>query len=399
MVMTRSSYYRRGERGMVLVIALFMVVIVMLVAVALLENASYAANDALSVQTKNQTFDAAEAGLNVAVWQIDQDNLIASGNPTPCSSPVNGYSCKWEVVYNGLHGAGATVPDPNPAQSSPITVGPGQALLAGWSSSILGGRTVYVEQIVAPGAPTFLPKGAIICGQNAIISHQQITDISGHHGADIRCGSITTSGGGQTPDGNSYASGSINQLVGFDGVAHTDQTPPMFLTAGELSAIQSSTRAQAQSGLPNFYAAGDVSSGVIGSSGASCVAYIGGSITLRANGSLTNYCTTTVVMGDVTISGNPTYQASPASTTHIMYVFGTNGATLNGTPTTWGIVYSANAGITINGAGYGVFNGSVITPYNVTMNGGGNASFHYNGLQTPPPVPNPDVVPESQWEY
>ena len=201
------------------------------------------------------------------------------------------------------------------------------------------------------------------------------------------------------PDGNSYASGNSNAITGIDGIAHTESTPPTFLTAGQLASIQSNALSQAQSGPPNFYTSGSVSGGTIGSSGANCVAYIGGSITLSGNGSITNYCATTVVMGDVTISGNPTYQALPASTTHVMYVFGTGGVTLNGTPTTWGIVYAANANVTINGGGHGNFSGAILTPHNVTMNGGGNASFSYNGNQTPPPVPNPNVVPQSQWEY
>jgi hypothetical protein len=72
---------------------------------------------------------------------------------------------------------------------------------------------------------------------------------------------------------------------------------------------------------------------------------------------------------------------------------------LQGTPTTVGIVYSANGDVTINGGGYNSFTGAVITPHNVTLNGGGIANFYYNGNQTPPPVPNPNVVPQAQWEY
>jgi len=393
---TANSGTRRSHRGMVMIISLFMVVIVLLVALAILTNASYSANDALSVQTKNQTFDAAEAGLNVAMWQIDQNNFTPADVPTTCSAPVNGYTCTWDVVYNGLYGAGGTVTDPH---GDLVTVGPRQALIAGWASSILGGRTVYVEQIVTPGPPIQLPRGAIICGQNGVVNHQQITDISGKHSADIRCGSITASGGGQTPDGNSYSSGSVNQITGLDGQAHTDSTPPVFLTAGQLAALQRSTSFQAQSGPPNFYTTGSVSGGTIGSSGTNCVAYIGGNITLGGSANLTNYCTTTVVMGTVTIGGNASYQALPQSTSHIMYVFGTGGVVLQGTPTTVGTVYAANADITVNGSGNGNFTGAVISPFNVSWNGGGAATFNYDGSQLPPPAPNPLVIPQSQWEY
>ena len=398
--MQRSrSNARTNQRGILMVVALFIVVIVLLVAVALLTNSSYSANDALSVQTKNQTFDAAEAGLNVAQWQIDQNNNIASGNATACPSRVNGYTCTWEVVLNRLNGPAGSVADPDPQQSSPVAVGAGQALIAGWASSILGGRTVYVEQIVQASPPTQLPNGAITCGKTGIINHQQITDISGNHSANVRCGTLTASGGGQVPDGNSYATGTVNMIFGRDGVAHIDQTPPTFLTAGQLATIQSSALVQAQSGPPNFYTTGSVTSGTIGSNGSNCVAYIAGSIILNGNRNVTNYCTTTVVMGDVTVSGNATYQALPASKTHMMYVFGTGGVVLQGTPTTVGIIYAANADVTLNGSGNASVTGAIITPNNLTMNGGGIANFYYNGLQTPPPVPNPDVVPQAQWEY
>jgi hypothetical protein len=384
---------------MALVMALFIMVIVLLVAIALLDNATYSANDALSVQTKNQTFDAAEAGLNVAQWQLNENNNIASGSTATCANAINGYTCTWEVVLNRLHTAGGSVTDPDPQQPNTINVASGEALIAGWASSILGGRTVYVEQIVALGPPTILPNGAITCGQTGQISHQQITDISGHHGANIRCGTIIANGGGQIPDGNSYASGTTNQIIGFDGFAHIDQPPPTFLTPGQLAAIQTSTLTQAQSGPPNFYTSGNITSGAIGTSGSNCVAYIGGNITVNGSHNLTNYCVTTVVMGNVSVSGNATYQALPVSTTHMMYVFGTSGVILQGTPTTVGIVYSANGDVTINGGGYNSFTGSIITPHNVTLNGGGIANIYYNGNQTPPPVPNPNVVPQAQWEY
>jgi hypothetical protein len=387
----------REQRGLALILVLFVVVALLLIAVAVLTNSSFTANDALSVGTKMQTFDAAEAGLNVAQWQIDQNQGAASGSTG--TGTVNGYTYTWEIVSNQLHSSGATVSDPNPHQSANISVPAGQALLAGSASSVLGGRTVYVEAMVVPAPPTYLPDGAIICGKTGQISHQQITDTSGSHHADVRCGTLTSSGGGQVPDGDSYAVSNSNAIVGYDGIAHVNAPPPTFLTAAQLAGIQSSALAQAQSGGVNFYASGNVSGGSIGSNGSNCVAYIAGNLTLGGNGSVTNYCPTTVVMGNVNVGGNADYQALPASTAHIMYVFGSGGTVLHGTPTTVGIVYVANADVTINGGGHGNFTGSVITPNNVTMNGGGTASFDYNSTQTPPPVPNPNVIPESQWDY
>jgi len=385
----------RRQRGVALVLVLFVVLILLLVAAGVLSNSAYSANDALSVQAKNETFNAAEAGLNVAQWELDQ-NLTSTASG---SGFVGKYRYHWAIAANQLSGAATTTPDPDPTRLDTIPVASGNALLVGWASSILGGRTVYVEEMVALAPPVYLNPGAIICGKKGVISHQQITDTSGKHSANIDCGTLVASGGGQHPDGLSYATGTTNDITGYDGKAYTNQAPPSFLTAEELSTIQSSVQGQARTGGSNFYTTGDVTSGTIGTSAGKCVAYIGGNITLNGANTLTNYCETTVVMGDVTISGSANYQALPPSTTHIVYVFGTGGTVLQGTPTTAGIFYVANADVTLNGSGHGNFSGAIITPNGVTMNGGGSATFSYNGNETPPPFIPKTVAALSQWDY
>ena len=391
------------QRGSALIIALFIAVMLLLVAVAVLTNTSYSANTTLSIHTKNQTFDAAEAGLNVAQYQLDQNLNAPNGTSGSGPSAILGYTYNWKIVDNELSKAGnPLVTDPDPQQSGTVNVPGGEALLVGWASSILGGRTVYVEELVKQAPPTVLPNGAITCGKTGQINHQQIIDTSGNNRADIRCGTITSNGGGQVPQGKSFATCNVsgcNAIFGYDGKAYIGQAPPTFLTAAQLGAIQSTILSQARSGGSNYYTSGDVTSGTIGSSGASCVAYIGGNVTLRGNSTLINYCATTVVMGDVTVSGNASYQSLPASQTHIIYVFGSSGTVLQGTPTTAGIFYVANANVTLNGSGAGNFTGGIITPNNVTMNGGGTAVFNYNSSQILPPIPNNFVVPQSQWEY
>ncbi len=74
---SRSS--RANDRGVTLVIVLFILVILALVAAGVLTNTRYSANNSLSVQTKNQTFDAAEAGVNLAEWTLDQASATTSG--------------------------------------------------------------------------------------------------------------------------------------------------------------------------------------------------------------------------------------------------------------------------------------------------------------------------------
>ena len=393
--MMSSQPRPRRERGVALVLVLFVVLILLLVAAGVLSNSAYSANDALSIQAKNEAFNAAEAGLNVAQYKLDQDLTATTGG----SGFVGKYRYHWAIAANRLSTSATTAPDPDPTRLDTISVASGEALLVGSASSLLGGRTVYVEEMVALAPPVYLNPGAIICGKKGVISHQQITDISGKHSASVDCGTLVKSGGGQVPDGESLATGTVNEITGYDHIAHINQPPPSFLTAAELSTIQASVQGQASKGAPNFYTAGDVTGGIIGTPAGKCVAYIGGNITLKGSNTLLNYCETTVVMGDVTISGSANYQALPPGTTHMVYTFGTGGTVLQGTPTTVGIFYVANSDVTLNGSGGGNFAGSIITPNGVTMNGGGTATFSYNGNETPLPFIPKTVATLSQWDY
>ncbi|MDQ6824928.1 MAG: hypothetical protein M3007_05625 [Candidatus Eremiobacteraeota bacterium] len=389
------------QRGLAMILALFFVLLALVIVTAVLASTSNSATNSLSVQTKNQTFNAAETGLYTALYKIDANKSIASG--TKNTGVVGGYTYNWEVVKNNLgHASSTTASDVNPAYSS-VFVGPNQAYLEGWASSITGGRTVYVEAIAVPGPPLSFTGGAIVSGQTAQISHEQITDTSGKSGADIHGQQITASGGGQTPDGNSYATCNVsgcNAITGLDGSAHTNWPPPTFLTAGQLAGIQSSALAAAQSGGSNVYVNGDwTGGGTWGTSSGSCTVYINGNVTLSGNAKLTNYCTTTVVTGNWTMSGNVQYTILPASTTHATYVLGTGGATFNGTTNTAGFIYSANGPITLNGGGHGTFSGVLYSPFNITMNGGGASSFNYDPIQSQVHPPNPNLVPIAQWEY
>lgn len=397
----RSSKASRGQRGLAMILTLLLVLVALTITVAILASTANSANNTLSVQTKNQTFNAAEAGLETAVYQIDANNSISSGSTS--SQSVNGYTSHWEVVKNNVGHASSTTTEIDPVFPATITVGANQAYLAGWAQSITGGRTVYVEAIAALAPPITPTKGAIVSGQTAQVSHEQITDTSGKHSADIHAQQITSSGGGQTPDGNSYATctvGGCNAITGLDGVAHTGASPPIFLTAAQLASIQSSALAQAQSGAPNVYVSGDWSGpGTWGATGANCTVYVNGNVTLSGSGTLTNNCVTTVVTGNWTMSGSIQYTIAPASKTHATYILGSGGATFNGTTNTAGFIYAANGPITLNGGGHGSFSGVLYSPYAVTMNGGGTSSFSYDPIQSNVPFPNPDLVLVSQWEY
>jgi uncharacterized protein (UPF0333 family) len=391
----------RGERGLAMILTLFLVVVSFSIVVAVLASSMNSAAGSLSVQTKNQTFNAAETGLHAAIYQIDANNSISSGSQG--TGTVDGYTYNWEVVQNQLGKTSTTVNDVDSAYTSSISLAANQAYIEGWASSITGGRTVYAEAIVVAGPPVSFTGGAVVSGQTAQISHQQITDISGKHSANIHAQQITESGGGQTPDGNTYATCNTvgcNAITGLDGQEHINQAPPTFLTASQLAAIQSSALSAAQSGGSNVYVNGNwTGTGTWGTAGSNCTVYVNGNVTLSGSGTLTNNCTTTVVTGNLTMSGNVQYAIAPSTTTHAMYVLGSGGVTFNGTTNTAGFVYAANGPVTLNGGGHGSFTGVLYSPYTVTMNGGGGATFNYDPIQSQVTAPNPNVVPVAQWEY
>ena len=405
--MNRRVQRRSGsaqQRGLAMIMVLFLILLALVVTLAVLANAGTSASSTLSVQTKNQTFNAAETGLDAAIYNLDANHGIADG--TKDTGTVDGYTYTWEVIKNNVSGAGQFTPNEiDPAVSGTVTVGPQQAYVAGWASSITGGRTVYSEAMVHAGPPITFTPGAIVSGQTAQISHDPISDTTGNHSANIHAHQITSSGGGQIPDGNTYAVCSVNgcnAIIGQDGQAHINQPPAFFLTAAQLASVQSSALTQAQSGPPNVYVNGDwTSAGTWGTaaSNGNCTVYINGNVILNGSGMLTNYCNTVVVTGNWTMSGSAQYAIAPASAVHATYVLGTSGTVFNGTVNTAGFMYSANGPITLNGDGNGSFTGVLYSPYNVTMNGGGSANFYYNPIQSTVQYPNPNVVTVAQWEY
>src|SRR5215467_3415006 len=92
--------YSSQQRGVAMIVALFLIFIVVVIAVGALESVSNSARNSLGVQTKNQTFNTAETGLDTAIYKIDTNNNIASGSSG--SGTASSYTYNWEVVQNNL---------------------------------------------------------------------------------------------------------------------------------------------------------------------------------------------------------------------------------------------------------------------------------------------------------
>jgi len=227
-----------------------------------------------------------------------------------------------------------------------------------------------------------------------------VKEVTGGHGADIVYDPV----GGRyaEPAVRSLASQGRYLVVGFAAgeIGQSPHSPDMFSVPDFNSTTILPWRKNVAWVAGNVYVNGDWSGGgTWGKASTPCTVYINGNVKLSGNATLTNYCTTTVVTGDWTMSGSVQYAIAPASPTHALFVLGPDGATFNGTTNTAGFVYSANGPITINGAGNGSFTGVLYSPYNITMNGGGNSSFTYDQVQSQVKAPNPNVVPIAQWEY
>ena len=64
---------QRPQRGFVMIIALFIIVLLLAVGIMLLDNVFSAAANVVNMQQKNQIYEAAEAGLNSAIDLLDRN--------------------------------------------------------------------------------------------------------------------------------------------------------------------------------------------------------------------------------------------------------------------------------------------------------------------------------------
>ena len=223
---------QRHERGMTMMIALIVVAVLLFVAVVLLSNAFGSAATEDSIRSKLAAFNAAEAGIDQVVDELDRSH----GNSSACANGADsgtmgtladGGSYQWCIAYNAIvqQKAGDVLDRAN--VNNHITV-PLNTVYA-WSSGSGqgGGRGVLIEALIAPSNGMTLPTGAVIAGGDVYIRNEVGVYESSPGAADavIRSnGNIYENAPPLKVQGATYAAG-IDQVNG-DGGAFPN-SPPM----------------------------------------------------------------------------------------------------------------------------------------------------------------------------
>lgn len=222
---------KRHERGMTMMIALIVVAVLLFVAVVLLSNAFGSAATENSIRSKLAAFNAAEAGIDQVVDQLDRTHGAASACANGADSGTmgtlaDGGSYEWCIQYNAITKGAGTVHDRANAKNV-ITV-PLNTIYA-WSSGTGqgGGRGVLIEALIAPSSGMTLPTGAVIAGGDIYLRGDVGIYESGPGAADavVRAnGNIYENAPPKAVQGPTYAAG-IDQVDGEGG--QFPNSPPM----------------------------------------------------------------------------------------------------------------------------------------------------------------------------
>lgn len=421
--MWKQHLRRPAHRGFAMVTALFIMGILLIVAALLLDNVKSVASSTQVLEQRNQTYDAAEAGLDATLDYFDRDPFVTSGCPSGTSGRA--YSCN--IDLNNFYGQGAlSVADPiNPTTT--VSVPAGDALVDSQSTGTFG-NLVHLEALVS--APTFtdqFPTGAINAGGDvtggghmpvyADPSDSVPNDANVKANGDVT--SFTT-----IVQGDTYAVGTDSQ-VGADGTTHsgsssialpnssyvtnfTNYTYNQAFNHGTVVSPSSMTGTRTFSG--NVYIGN--SSGTSGSGNLDLTdgnftfnggtVFVDGYLCLSGHANITvNGTTIIVVRNQFSQAGNSSSYNTSSGSHVVLAALGTNTAPAcsaangnyafnvsgNGNQNL-GLVWTPNGSTQL--AGNGNLTGAVDAGVNAVLSGGGsggNFTYNHNIFTAPSPPP------------
>jgi len=370
----------RLERGFVLPYVLSFAAMLAVIAVMLLESASSASKSTYSLQDKNSVFDAAEAGLNAALDDLDVSLLAPTSRTTTLA---NGYKFSYQIHPNFTGISAQRILDPFNSAGQ-IFVPIGGAIIDSTGSDPSGGRTTTVEAAVTVDTSQLTyPRLALAAGLGIQGSYgpRSISDPSGTNSASVHAnGNITASISGGV-QGTSSASGSVNSLP--PGTVNAPTVPLPTVSQFDFMVASYKSQTQTFGGPTNIYvpAGSSLSSNyscpglgiVVG-----CVLFYDGPLTLSTHGVTFTGQWTMVVNGNLTESGSGFVSFS--SKPNLVVVNGnarfSNGSYVAG-------YVQVKGGTTLNG--YGTFTGAMMSLGTLTFAGrGSSGGIVYDPAVIPP---------------
>ena len=154
----RKKVSAHAERGFAMVLVLGIVALLLMAGLAMLVTSDGVALATQNNEQKNLSFDAAEAGLNVALEALDNNPATsASGSGTLSSGGSYSYS-----IINNLAGS-FPMPSTDPVTQQPIQIPAARAFVYSTGTGATGLRSVTTEAIVKQFEVTYtFPNYAIL---------------------------------------------------------------------------------------------------------------------------------------------------------------------------------------------------------------------------------------------
>lgn len=370
---------QRVCRGFVLPYVLGFAALLAVIAMLLLESANSASESTYSIQDKNAVFDAAEAGLNAALDDLDV-SLLTGGTRT--ATLPNGYKFTYKIYPNftGLQTLLMTDPINSAGQ---IFIPIGGAMIDSTGSDPTGDRSTTVEAAVTVDTTQLTyPHLAIASGLDlqGDYGSRTITDSSGTNSASVHAnGNITASVG--SIQGPASASGSTNSLPPGTTLAPTIPLP----TVSQFDYMVASYKSQTETfaGPTNLYepagtslAATYVCPGLGLLLG--CVLFYDGPLNLSGQSVTFSGPWTMIVNGDLTESGSSVVAFS--TNPNLLVVNGN--AQFSGSSAVSGYL-QVKGSTSLNTDG--VFTGALMSLGNITFAGGGSVGgIAYDPAVIPP---------------
>jgi hypothetical protein len=388
---TRRSAARGFLLGYVMVVAAILSVVAML----LLESAETAAIDARQVEVKNQSFNAAEAGLNAALDALDKSLGVSASRS---ETLADGYHYTYYIHPNFNGSVSQVIDDPgegseggdhnggmgqggNQAKDK-VNIPAGGAVIVVVGTGPNGERSTTLEAAVTLDVTQLsYPMYAIVSGLNMQGAYASVLSASGASGGDLVLhanGSITARTT-QAYKGRAEASGSTNTLP--PGITRASQVPLPMVSQFDYMVASYKNQAMAYLGASNVY----VQSGgqlqpiyscpIAQSQG--CLLFYDGSLTMTTQQTTLNGPWTMVVNGDLCMGsgGALRFQNRPS-----LLIVNGNAKILNASLIS--AYLEVKGSTTLSGSA--AITGAILTLGTLTFSDGSGGGFTYDPTVIPP---------------
>lgn len=359
------------SRGFAIVFSLFIILLLLVVGLAMLAVSQYGSSDTRNLETKQASFNAAEAGINQGIYSLDTSLVFSSYGS---GSLTNNYTFHYTVTNNMLN-PNNPLPTFDPVTGGQVQVPGGHALIVSWGQGPKGERQTIIEAIVKDKQQTVtFPNDAIDAGLDIEGNWNHKIGVAGSspgaNDATIHANHNVTATIGFL-QGTSTASGTVDTLNSGPGGINA---PQVVLPTNQLPAFVAAEMAIAKYG--GAYAVYIPASGSLpstfscpsGAPSTGCTIFFDGPLSISGNSTFAfTGKVVLVINGNFSATGNSALRFQSGSRS----LFMVNGnADIGGNGSVGALVW-VKGDTTLHGNGN--YTGAIVTGGNAIFNGGGSS--------------------------